>query len=313
MLDLQPRVHLQKVVVAVAVEHELAGSGVDVADRLRRADRSRSHGVAQFGRQRDRRRFFDDLLMAPLNRTLAFAEMNRRAVRVGKNLKLDVARIAQIAFEQHRVVAERGQRLTLGGVERFFERGGRCDDAHAAAAAARARLDQQRKADAFCLRAQRLEALIVAVVSRDGRHVELAHAALGFDLAAHRGHRIRRRTDERHSRRGNGPRERRALRKKAVTGMHRIGAHRHAGGDDRVDVEIRVRRGRRPDAAGVVDEPQMIRVGVGLGVDAERYGTGLARTARHAYRDFSAIRDEQPADHAWKLALRRSRNARRPS
>ena len=137
MLDLQARVHLEEVVAAVGVEHEFAGSGVDVADRLRRAHRGRAHRGAQLRRKRDRRRLLDDFLMAALNRTFAFAEMNRRAVRVGENLKLDVARIAQVAFQQNRVVAERGQRFALGGVERFVERVRRRDDAHAASAAAR--------------------------------------------------------------------------------------------------------------------------------------------------------------------------------
>ena len=105
-----------------------------------------------------------------------------------------------------------------------------------------ARLDQQRKADALGLRAQRFGALVVAVVSGHRRHVELAYAAFRFDLAAHRRHRIGRRADEDHSRRGDRARERRTFREKAVTRMHRVGAHRDAGGDDRVDVEIRLRR-----------------------------------------------------------------------
>jgi hypothetical protein len=59
--------------------------------------------------------------MAPLNRALALAEMQRRAVRVGEDLELDVARIAQITFEQHGVVAERCERLALRRFERFVE------------------------------------------------------------------------------------------------------------------------------------------------------------------------------------------------
>ena len=98
------------------------GAGIDVADRLARPRtaaapmRARSSGV-----KRDRRRFLDDFLMTALNRALALAEVHRRAVRVGEDLKLDVTRIAQISFEQHRVVAEGRARFALRRCERFVE------------------------------------------------------------------------------------------------------------------------------------------------------------------------------------------------
>ena len=93
----------------------------EVADRFRGAHGRRAHLRAQRRRQRDRRRLLDDLLMAPLDRALALAEMNRRAVRVGEDLKLDVPRVAQIALEQHRVVAEGRERFALRALERFAE------------------------------------------------------------------------------------------------------------------------------------------------------------------------------------------------
>ena len=91
--------------------------------------------------------------MAPLNRAFALAEMNRRAVRVGENLELDVARVAKIALEQNAIVAEGRERFALRAFERFVKARERLDDAHAAAAAAGARLDQQRKTDLAAPRA----------------------------------------------------------------------------------------------------------------------------------------------------------------
>ena len=82
--------------------------------------------------------------------------MNGRAVLVGENLKLDMTRLAQIAFQQNGVVAESGARFTLRGFERFAERRGRLDDAHSAAAAPCAGFDEQREADAFGLLLQPL-------------------------------------------------------------------------------------------------------------------------------------------------------------
>ena len=191
MLDLQPRVHFEEEEASVGIEHELAGAGVLVVDRLCGAHGGRAHRRAQFGRERDGGCFLDDFLMPALDRTFALAEMHGAAVRVGQHLKLDVARIAQIAFEQDGVVAERGQRFAFGRIERLVELRERFHHAHAAAAAAGAGFDQQRKTDALGFLAQRRKALIVAFVARHHRHVELAHAALRIDLAAHRLHRFR--------------------------------------------------------------------------------------------------------------------------
>ena len=55
--------------------------------------------------------------------------------------------------------------------------------------------------------------------------------------------------------------------------------------------------GRRADAARVVHELQVVRVGVGFGVDAERNDPHFARRARDANGDFAAVGDQQTRDH----------------
>ena len=104
--------------------------------------RSRSSGVDD-----RRRRLLDDLLVAALQRALALAEVDDRAVRVGEHLHLDVPRALEVALDEHAVVAERGLRLAPRGVERVgsSSRVG-AHDAHALAAAARDRLDDDREA-----------------------------------------------------------------------------------------------------------------------------------------------------------------------
>ena len=58
--------------------------------------------------KRGRRALLPDLLMAPLQRTVAFAEMDGMAEPVAKNLNLDVTRLLEIFFEIDGVVAECG-------------------------------------------------------------------------------------------------------------------------------------------------------------------------------------------------------------
>ena len=106
MLDLQPRVHLEKIEPAVFVEKEFDRAGVGVADGPCDGGRGRRHRPAQHRRDGEGRRFLDDLLVAPLNRALAFDERQHGAVRVAEQLHLDVAGPRQPAFEIHRRVAK---------------------------------------------------------------------------------------------------------------------------------------------------------------------------------------------------------------
>ena len=57
------------------------------------SQRGFSHGGAHLRMKRNQRRrtFFDHLLMPPLNRTLALTEVYKIAVRVAKDLNLNVA------------------------------------------------------------------------------------------------------------------------------------------------------------------------------------------------------------------------------
>src|SRR6266566_9118233 len=148
MLDLQPRVHLEKIELFGGVEQELDGSGAAVADRTRGGDRGFGDLAPQLGGDRRRRRLLDHLLVPALDRAIAFAQMDDVALRVREDLDLDMAGVRDRLLENELVRPERVARLGAGGGERRRQRAGLADEAHAAAAAAGGRLDYQRKADA---------------------------------------------------------------------------------------------------------------------------------------------------------------------
>ena len=147
MLDLQPGVHLQEEEVAVLVGHELDGARAGVADGLGRQPR----GVEQLGAHavgaldQRRGRFLDDLLVPALDRAFALADRPHGAVLVGHHLDLDVMAGGQVALAEHRRIAEGRLRLAARGLDFAWQRGQFVDDPHAAAAAARRRLDQHRQ------------------------------------------------------------------------------------------------------------------------------------------------------------------------
>ncbi len=147
MLDLQPRVHLEEVEVAVVSGEELDGAGVGVADRSGRGDRGGEQVVAHRREALDERRrgLLDDLLVAALDRALALAERPHRAVLVGHHLHLDVSPRRQVGLAEHRRVAERGRRFGSGRGDLAVEDIERAHDAHAATTATGRGLDQHRQ------------------------------------------------------------------------------------------------------------------------------------------------------------------------
>ena len=83
-----------------------------------------------------------------------------------------------------------------------------------------------------------------------------------------------------------------------------------AGGDDRGDVQIALRRRRRADADAFVGKTNVHGLGVGLGVDGDRGDAHLLARAVNAQRDLAAVGDEDFFEHArYSITTRGSPNS----
>ena len=175
MLDLQPRVHLHEVEVA---RRHRAGTRSCRRRRISTAFASATAAAPSFSRNAastaGEGAFLDQLLVPPLHRAVALAEMHHIAVLVGEDLHLDVARAGRA-----RVPAAAGRRRRRA---RASERAPSSAAAsslslahqpHAAPAAARGRLDHQRKAERLRGSHQARIALIVRLGARNGRDAGL--------------------------------------------------------------------------------------------------------------------------------------------
>ena len=116
VLDLQPGVDLQERDQPVLTDEELDGARAVVAGLL--ADRL--GGVVDrrpllVGQER-RGRLLDELLEPPLQRAVPGADDDDVAVGVGEHLRLDVARLVQVALDEALPAAERGDGLADRGV-----------------------------------------------------------------------------------------------------------------------------------------------------------------------------------------------------
>ena len=227
MLDLQPRVHLHEIELAGGIEQELDRAGAHIVHRLGQRDRGaapiRSRKAASTAGEGD---LLDQLLVPPLHRAVALAEMHDIAVLVGEHLHLDVARAWSARVRA--AAARRRRRAAPPSAPHRARRQARFrrDQPHAASAAAGRRLDHQRKADSRCGRGgQRGIALVVRLGARNGRHAG-ARARCASPPALSPICRIAA---------GGGPtqvspasitalREIRVLGEEAVARMHRVGA-----------------------------------------------------------------------------------------
>jgi hypothetical protein len=121
VLHLEAGVHLQEVEAAVGARDELDRAGGEIADLLCELDGLFAHGAAHLGRDEGRRRFLDHLLVAALDRAVAFVQVDDVAMLVAKQLDLDVAGLFDELLDEDAVVAETGLGLAADAVEAFAQ------------------------------------------------------------------------------------------------------------------------------------------------------------------------------------------------
>ena len=126
MLDLDARVHLEEIEVALGIDEELDRAGADVVDGLGRLHGDPAHGLARLRVERGRGRLLDHLLVAALDRALALVDVNDVAVLVAEHLHLDVAR--RVDEASRRRCGRRRTRSWPRSAPPARRRGSRCSD-----------------------------------------------------------------------------------------------------------------------------------------------------------------------------------------
>ena len=148
VLDLEPRVHLEEGRDAAVVDQELARAGAHVADGAGEAQGGLPQPMAEVGIDGRRRRLLEHLLVAALDRAVTFAQVDPVAVprRTGPGSRRGDApstRRSRISRSSPKaaIASRRAAASDIGQLA------GLADGAHALAAAAGGRLDEEREAD----------------------------------------------------------------------------------------------------------------------------------------------------------------------
>ncbi len=303
MFDLKAGVHFDEperigAQPARAVGHELDCTRAAIADRLGRSDCGGTDLRAQFRRHAGGRRFLNHLLVASLQRAIALAEVNGVAVPVGKDLDLDVPRRGNVFLDQDAACAECRLAFADCAFERGVEIGMLVHAAHAAAAAAGRRFDQDRIADLVGFLLEELGVLPFTVIAGHDRHVRLLHQGLGAILEPHRANGRRRGPDEDDPGQRAGVGEVGILGQEAIAGMNTFRAGFFGGFDQPLDRKVAVTGFGRTDEIGLVAQPRVQRALVRSRINGDRAHAEPLGSACDATGDFAAVSNKDGAKHS---------------
>ena len=287
MLDLEAGVDLEEGDGPVRPKQELDRAGTAVADMTCERDRSRAKRVAHGRLEAGGRGLLDHLLVASLHRAVALTKVNDRPMRVRHDLHLDVAAVLDIRLDEHRWIAESGERLAPGRLDRPGEILGAMNHPHPAAPTAGRRLHEGGHGDPLRWRTGQIDG-----VDGGRRHTSGDGRPLGGDLVAEQLDLLGGGTNPDEACRFDGACRRWVLGEEAVARVHRIAAGRERSGDDGVDPQIRLRGCRSTEGDRPVHRSGVQRSPIGLGVNADRGDAESAGGARDPHRDFPTVRDE---------------------
>ncbi len=218
--------------------------------------------------------------MPALDGAFALADGPHGAVLVGHHLDLDVVAGGQVAFAEHRGIAERGLAFPLGGSHFGGQRTQFAHHPHAAATAAGGRLDQHRQ-----LRGGHR----VGIKFGQHRNTGCGHQFLGLDLGAHGLHRGHRWADPDQTGLLHGLGEIRVLGQESVSRVDGVGAGRMRRGDQLTGIQVAVAALQSHPEIGLGD---MWGPGVGIGVHRDGADAQATTGGEHPAGDLATVGDQ---------------------
>ncbi len=295
MLDLNPGIHFHEIHFVIG-QQELDGTGIFVANGLRRLDREIADVGALFRGQLRAGRDLDQLLVAALDRAVALEQVHGVAEAVGENLRFDVLRIDDALLEEDFRAAE-----GLGGfgdhsrISRFqlFAVVATTDTATTTTGCC---LEHDRVADALCFAQGLGQIRQIAFGTGGDRYAGGDHAAAGFGLVAHAGNDFSRRANELDAALGADLRQFGVLGQKTVARVQCVTAGFYRQVNQLARVQITGQR-VAADVVGLVGTFDVQGIAVGIGIDRNRGDAHLRASADDANGNLAPVGNQNFLDH----------------
>ncbi len=292
MLHLEPGVDFEEGDCAVGPDEELTRAGPDIARVPENVLGRLVEHRGLFLIQERRGRFFDQLLVAPLQRTVPGGHHHDRAVAIGEALGFDVARPIDVALHETLASPERRACLAHRRVVQFGNLADGPGDLQPAAAATKRCLDGDRQTVLLGEGDGRLRRADRPFRAGHQRGPDLRSDPPGGDLVAKRADRPRRGTDPDQSGIGHRLGELGVLGQEPVAGMHRVRAGQPGGSEYLADVQIAGSRRVTAECERLVGKPHVRSVPIGFRVHGNTRESLVTTGPDDADGNLTAIGDQ---------------------
>src|SRR5256885_8881906 len=182
MLHLQSGVHFKEIEIPALVNQEFYSSCVSVGGSSGYTDRDLPHPPPHLGVDNRRWRLLQYLLVAPLNRALAFSQIDDVAMLIGQDLHFNMSWIEQRFLEVDFAISEGPPGFTLCSFQRRAKFFLRVHQTHPFTAAACCRLEHHGVADSRSHSSSLLNRIHSAGSTVDKRNTFLFHGLAGAGL-----------------------------------------------------------------------------------------------------------------------------------
>ena len=296
MFHLQAGVHLEEIKV-FARKQKLDRARVDVPNGLCGRDGGAGHPLTNGRGDRRTRGFFDHLLVPPLQCAITFKQVHGLPVRVGHDLHFDVPRPLNQAFDVDRAVGKRTGRFARRGRNGLVRFTLGAHNAHTLAATTGRRFQQGRVTDAAHGGPHHVELLRRRCLPGHHGHPGSRYGLARRRLGSHRRNHPRRRPDKCQAGGLTAGGKRGVFGEEAVARVHRIGTGPSRRREQRIDLEITLRGGRRSEQDCVIGRHHMGRAGIRFGVHRDRLNGHLATRTNDAHRNLAAVGNQHFLNH----------------
>ena len=290
MFNLDTRVHLDEIVVALSINEEFNGTGTAVINMTRDLERIFADGLALLCGQYQRWCEFDDFLVTALDGAVTFKHVNKVAMLVTEDLYFDVFWMFDVLFNKN--VGDPESLLGFAGrtVVFLFHLVFGTHDAHPTAAATGAGLEDDRitgyLGEFFCF----FDIEGSAFYTRDGWHADFNGDFLGLDLVTEGTQHIVVRPDEFNPCFFAGFSEFSIFREEAIPRMDGVHAFRLGQSDDTGDVQICIYWGLAfPYTIRFICDRTIERIFIFFGINSDALDPQLFAGAENTDRDLAAV------------------------